>query len=124
MSTDESLQPTAAGSATAPGGATAPSSATSPDGARLADEARRILDEVQRLLRSDAVDDVPDQAAQDLLLAAVRLFSAKRDRGSSMAAFGSDQVTATDVAVTAVAMTQVVNLELFELALWHGWSNI
>jgi hypothetical protein len=26
--------------------------------------------------------------------------------------------------VTAVAMTQVVNLELFELALWHGWSNI
>jgi hypothetical protein len=33
-------------------------------------------------------------------------------------------VTATDVAVTAVAMTQVVNLELFELALWNGWSNI
>jgi len=28
------------------------------------------------------------------------------------------------VAVTAVAMTEVVNLELFELALWHGWSNI
>ena len=112
MSTDEPLQPASAGSATAAGGAV------------LADEARRILAEVQRLLRDDAVDDVPDQAAQDLLLAAVRLFSAKRDRGSSMAAFGADQVTATDVAVTAVAMTQVVNLELFELALWHGWSNI
>jgi hypothetical protein len=111
MSTDEPLQPAAAG-------------ASAPGGTVLADEARRILAEVQRLLRDDALDDVPDQAAQDLLLAAVRLFSAKRDRGSSMVAFGADQVTATDVAVTAVAMTQVVNLELFELALWHGWSNI
>jgi len=123
MSTDEPNQP-ATGSASASGSATAPGSASAADGARLADEARRILADVQRLLRDDAVDNVPDQAAQDLLLAAVRLFSAKRDRGSSMAAFGADQVTATDVAVTAVAMTQVVNLELFELALWHGWSNI
>ncbi|MEA2519587.1 MAG: hypothetical protein QOF49_1667, partial [Chloroflexota bacterium] len=62
--------------------------------------------------------------AQDLLLAAVRLFSAKRDHGSQLTAFSADGVTATDVAVTAVAMTKVVNLELFELALWAGWSNI
>lgn len=94
------------------------------DGRSLADDAQRILAEVQRILREDEVDDVPDQAAQDLLLAAVRLFSAKRERGSRMAAFGADAVTATDVAVTAVAMTKVVNLELFELALWAGWSNI
>ena len=33
-------------------------------------------------------------------------------------------MTATEVAVTCVAMTKVVNLELFELALWAGWSNI
>jgi hypothetical protein len=93
-------------------------------GPSLADDAQRILAEVQRILRDDEVGDVPDQAAQDLLLAAVRLFSAKRDRGSQMTAFGADAVTATDVAVTAVAMTKVVNLELFELALWAGWSNI
>lgn len=97
---------------------------TDDQSATLAEDARRILAEVERILRDDAVADVPDQAAQDLLLAAVRLFSAKRDRGSTMAAFSPEKVTATDVAVTAVAMTQVVNLELFELALWHGWSNI
>jgi hypothetical protein len=95
-----------------------------PTGPSLADDAQRILAEVQRILRDDAVADVPDRAAQDLLLAAVRLFSAKRDRGSTMTAFPADAVTATDVAVTAVAMTKVVNLELFELALWAGWSNI
>lgn len=90
----------------------------------LADDAQRILAEVQRLVRDGAVADVSDRTAQDLLLAAVRLFSAKRDQGSTMTAFAADAVTATDVAVTAVAMTKVVNLELFELALWAGWSNI
>jgi hypothetical protein len=90
----------------------------------LAGDARRILEDVRRILDEDRVGDVPDEAAQDLLLAAVRLFSAKRDTGSPLEAFPADVVTATDVAVTAVAMTKVVNLELFELALWAGWSNI
>jgi hypothetical protein len=113
MSTDEPLQPAAPGNA--------PLETGEP---LLAATARQILAEVERILRDGAVGDVPDRAAQDLLLAAVRLFSAKRDQGSTMPAFGADHVTATDVAVTAVAMTKVVNLELFELALWHGWSNI
>ncbi|HEV8403896.1 MAG TPA: hypothetical protein VGQ31_12780 [Candidatus Limnocylindrales bacterium] len=92
--------------------------------ASLAGDARRILDQVRRIVDEDRVADVPDQAVQDLLLAAVRLFSAKRDLGSTLEAFPADAVTATDVAVTAVAMTKVVNLELFELALWAGWSSI
>jgi hypothetical protein len=90
----------------------------------LAMDARRILDDVRRILDDERVAEVPDEAVQDLLLAAVRLFSAKRDLGSPLEAFPADAVTATDVAVTAVAMTKVVNLELFELALWAGWSNI
>lgn len=90
----------------------------------LAGDAHRILTEVETILRNGTVAGVPDAAVQDLLLAAVRLFSAKRDEGSTMVAFAGDSVTATDVAVTAVAMTEVVNLELFELALWAGWSNI
>jgi len=90
----------------------------------LDEESRRVLDEAERVLSAGSVDEVPDEAVQRLLLAAVRLFSAKRDAGSRLEAFPADGVTATDVAVTCVAMTQVVNLELFELALWHGWSNI
>jgi hypothetical protein len=90
----------------------------------LAAEAPRVLAEVERILADGSVADVPDEAVQQLLLAAVRLFSAKRDQGTKLAAFPAGTVTATDVAVTAVAMTEVVNLELFELALWNGWSNI
>ena len=91
---------------------------------RLTEDAARILAETDRLLASGSVADVPDAAVQHLLLAAVRLFSAKRDLGERIPAFPKDAVTATDVAVTAVALTEAVNLELFELALWNGWSNI
>jgi hypothetical protein len=96
---------------------------TAPDRA-LAADAARTLAEAERILSEGRIDDVPDLAVQQLLLAAVRLFSAKRDGGGRLAAFPAGSVTATDVAVTAVAMTEVVNLELFELALWNGWTNI
>lgn len=104
----------------------APLGSTLSDGAaeRLPADAARILGEVQGLIEAGKVGDVSDEAAQDLLLAAVRLFSAKRDQGAAFPAFAADAVTATDVAITCVAMTEVVNLELFELALWHGWSNV
>ena len=94
------------------------------DASSFADDAARLLAEAERALTEDRVADVPEQAVQDLLLAAVRLYAAKRDRGESFPAFGGDKVTATDVAITCVAMTEVVNLELFELALWRGWSNV
>jgi hypothetical protein len=97
----------------------APNSATT-----LAVEAEQVLAHVDGILGDGRVADVSDAAAQQLLLAAVRLFAAKRDLGTHLEAFPIGSVTATDVAVTAVAMTQAVNLELFELALWNGWSNI
>ncbi len=90
----------------------------------FAADAARLLAEAERAVAEDRVADVPEQAVQDLLLAAVRLYAAKRDRGDSFPAFAADRVTATDVAITCVAMTEVVNLELFELALWRGWSNV
>lgn len=91
----------------------------------LPDDAARVLAATERILGQGAVDQVPDEAVQALLLAAVRLYAAKRDGGSRLAAFGAaDAATATEVAVTCVGMTEVVNLELFELALWAGWSNI
>jgi hypothetical protein len=101
-----------------------PESATPDAPADLAVEAQRALAQVDQILAAGRAGDVPDEAAQQLLLAAVRLFSAKRDLGTHLDAFPTGSVTATDVAVTAVAMTQAVNLELFELALWNGWSNI
>lgn len=87
--------------------------------------APRILALTQGIASDGTIDSVSDEAVQQLLAAAVRLYAAKRDAGSKLAAFtGEDAVTATEVAVTCVGMTEVVNLELFELALWAGWSNI
>ena len=99
-----------------------PDTAAGPD--QLAGDAARVLAAVDAALANGTVGDVPDEAAQQLLLAAVRLFAAKRDLGGRLEAFGVNAVTPTEVAVTAVALTQAVNLELFELALWNGWSNI
>jgi hypothetical protein len=99
---------------------------SSPDTAveDLRTAAPRVLEAAERALAGGTVGEVPDEAVQQLLLAAVRLFSAKRDLGGKMPALPQNSVTATDVAVTAVALAEVVNIELFELALWRGWSNI
>jgi hypothetical protein len=91
---------------------------------QLTADAPRLLAQVEALVAAGRAGDVPDETAQQLLLAAVRLFAAKRDSGTRVPALPAGSVTATEVAVTAVAMTEVVNLELFELALWNGWSNI
>jgi hypothetical protein len=101
---------------------------SSPDvaaGVTLAQDASRILDLATRALEAGAIDAVPDEAVQQLLLAGVKLYFAKRDNGSKLAAFpGPDGVTASEVATACLGMTEVVNLELFELALWAGWSNV
>jgi len=90
----------------------------------LDEAAPQILAAVHAAIGGEEIS-VSDETVQQLLAAAVKLYAAKRDAGAKLAAFtGEDAVTATEVAVTCVGMTEVVNLELFELALWAGWSNI
>jgi hypothetical protein len=94
-------------------------------GATLAQDAPRILEAARQALDAGEIDAIPDEAVQQLLLAGVKLYFAKRDNGSKLAAFpGPEGITASEVAAACVGMTEVVNLELFELALWAGWSNI
>ena len=96
-----------------------------PTGATLAQDASRILELARRALDAGEIDAIPDAAVQQLLLAGVKLYFAKRDAGSRLAAFpGPQEITASEVATACVGMTEVVNLELFELALWAGWSNV
>ena len=94
-------------------------------GATLAQDAPRVLALARQALDAGEIEAVPEEAIQQLLLAGVKLYFAKRDSGSKLAAFPSpDGVTASEVAAACVGMTEVVNLELFELALWAGWSNV
>jgi hypothetical protein len=101
---------------------------SSPDvaaGVTLAQDAPRILELAREAIDAGEAEAVPDIAVQQLLLAGVKLYFAKRDGGNKLAAFpGPDGVTASEVATACVGMTEVVNLELFELALWAGWSNV
>jgi hypothetical protein len=101
---------------------------SSPDvaaGVTLAQDAPRILELAREAIDAGEAEAVPDIAVQQLLLAGVKLYFAKRDGGNKLAAFpGPDGITASEVATACVGMTEVVNLELFELALWAGWSNV
>ena len=100
-------------------------SSTESAGVSSLDAAARTVATLADQAVDGAIEGVSDEAVQQLLRAAVRLYAAKRDAGARLAAFpGGTDVTATEVAVTCVGMTEVVNLELFELALWAGWSNI
>jgi len=101
------------------------SSADATAGAELAEEAARVLQRSLQLLEAGAVDTVSDEAVQQLLLAGAKLYYAKRDSGSKLAALpGPENITASEVATTCVGLTEVVNLELFELAMWAAWSNV
>ncbi len=101
------------------------SSADATTGAELAPEAAHVLRRALELLDAGQIDQVPDEAVQQLLLAGAKLFYAKRDSGNKLAAFpGPENITASEVAATCVGMTEVVNLELFELAMWAAWSNV
>ena len=99
-------------------------SATDERGREIDDLASRTLALAEQVVADGAVQHVPDAAIQALLVAAVRLYSAKRETGVRLEAFERDRVTATEADITAVGLTEAVNLELFELALWNGWSNV
>lgn len=91
----------------------------------LGAEASQALQHALQVLESGDIEAIPDEAVQQLLLAGTKLYFAKRDNGNKLAAYpGTDGVTASEVATACVGMTEVVNLELFELALWAAWSNV
>jgi hypothetical protein len=101
------------------------SSADATPSTALSQEAAEALKAAMEILDAGAIDSVADEAIQQLLLAGTKLYFAKRDSGSKLAAFpGPEGVTASEVATACVGMTEVVNLELFELALWAAWSNV
>ena len=94
-------------------------------GTALEPEAAGILQLSLGYLERGEIDAVSDEAVQQLLLAGAKLYFAKRDSGNKLAAFpGPENITASEVATTCVGMTEVVNLELFELAMWAAWSNV
>ncbi|HET7191743.1 MAG TPA: hypothetical protein VFI98_07500 [Pseudolabrys sp.] len=69
-------------------------------------------------------NDPSDGDIQQMLAKAVRLYAERAaERDSTLPAFASDAVTATEVMVTVTAMLKAVNLQVFELGMWQAWSG-
>lgn len=96
---------------------------TASDAAELAGLAERIGEIAGRLHRSGSGPAVDDAAVQALLTAGVQLYVQKRIAEQELKPFPEDTVTATDVSIVTTGMLEAVDLQLFELTLWHGWGR-
>ena len=69
-------------------------------------------------------DRVPDEALQNLLCHAVRLYAVKTEAGLSSPFPPRDGgVSADDVMIAATDMLHALNLQLFELSMWQAMTG-
>lgn len=71
------------------------------------------------MLTGAMAQDISDAELQTLLAAAVRAYAARVEQLGRLRPFPPDTVTATDVAVTATAMLEAVDVGVFELSMWQ-----
>jgi hypothetical protein len=85
-------------------------------------DAEAALNAVEDLAANDATGTVPDETAQRLLLAGVRLFACKVDREHRAIppVPQSALLNATEVAVTVTELMRAADLNMFDLAMWSG----
>lgn len=86
----------------------------------LAEQARMLAD---RTLAEDTAHQVPGEALQQLMTAAVRLYVARLEAQPGLPPFTEGDITATEVAVTVTKMLKAVEMEVFELGMWQVWGN-
>jgi hypothetical protein len=74
---------------------------------------------------TETPESVSDEALQQLLAAAVKLYSSKNPDGIRLRAFPEDGagVTATDVMLATTAMLHAANVQMFELGMWQAFSG-
>jgi hypothetical protein len=64
-------------------------------------------------------DAISDQALQQVLTAAVKVYAAKVERrGHDVTPFAQGTVTATETVVTACGMIRAADLNMFDVAIW------
>jgi hypothetical protein len=82
-----------------------------------------LRDGIEGLLSSGDAASVDPAAVQDLLSAAVRLYSARVDQAGLFPAVARDSITATDAMIATSGLLRAVNIAPFELGLWQAWSS-
>lgn len=83
----------------------------------------RLEELSEEVLTGDLSEHIPDEAIQQLMTSAVKLYVAKMEGGSDVAPFIEGEVTATEVAVAASEMLKAVEMEVFELGMWQVWGR-
>jgi hypothetical protein len=78
-----------------------------------------------RLVEADLAnperDELTDQDLGQVMTAAVRLYSARAEaRDAFPAPLIAANVTATEVATVVSEMIRVVDINMFDLSMWHG----
>jgi hypothetical protein len=82
--------------------------------------AQELLD----VLKPGKSAEISNAHLQEILQAAVLLFSARVQEGVMEAPFVDGRaVSATDVAIASTAMLDAVNVQVFELGLWQAWQG-
>jgi hypothetical protein len=65
--------------------------------------------------------ELGDQDLADVMTAALRLYAARTEaRDAFPAPLTADKVTATEVATVVSEMVRVVDINMFDLSMWHG----
>jgi hypothetical protein len=72
--------------------------------------------------------DLSGRELQGLLEDVVRAYAGRQQAGERFPAFANHpteaSVTGTDVVITAAAMLEAANVEIFELGLWRAWGTV
>ncbi len=72
--------------------------------------------------------DLSDRELQGLLAAVISAYAGRQQEGRRFPALATDEqevvVTGTDVVITAAAILEATNVEIFELGLWRAWGTI
>ena len=76
-------------------------------------------------IETERLEDIPDDSLGQVIGAAIRVYAAKAQNGTSRLPFGRNSgVTVTDVAIACTALLEGVNLQVFELGAWQSMSGV
>ncbi len=93
--------------------------------AQIAELAREVTALFDEILKTEQLDDVPDDALGQLFASVVRLYAAKVEEGNLPRAFARNSgITATDVMIGCTAMLQATDVKIFDLGHWQSMTTI
>src|ERR1044071_2299305 len=89
----------------------------------LSADAIRLATEIEQAFKkSDSA--ISEEAMQALMSTLCRVYSAQVENGANYTPIPEGQVVSpTGVMVTASGLLKAANLAVFELGMWHSWTN-